>query len=184
MAQLLLEDGEIDEAMDYAVEAAMNHGEVKNKYKLFLLMGQIFERQGDLENAARHVELAAAAWEELESKRMSNELSAIVERLGVAIPTGSSSKDLYFRLRSGWHQQKLAGLPKHRGVVIRILPNGKAGFVMSEEGQDYYFKTNSFVGPKKHLEPGIHVEFYLEPSYDPKKNRDTEQAIHLKQVSS
>lgn len=180
MAQLLFEDGEVDRALDYAIEAAMNHGEVKNKYKLFLLMGQILEQQTNLEKARTHIELAAAAWEALDSKRMPSALNAIMERLGIDIPVGSSSKELYYKLRTEWHKQKLAGLPEDRGVVKCILPNGKAGFVTSDAGQDYYFKTSSFAGPRKYLKPGINVEFHLKPSYDPKKKRDTLEAIHLK----
>lgn len=184
LAQLLFEEGEIDAALDYAIEAALNHGELKNKYKLFLLMGKIFEKLGDSENAKKHIELAAAAWSELPGNKLPSDLNTMMTRFGISISDGNASQELLNALRPYWRQRKLSSLPKHTGTIKTILPHGKAGFVTSDSGKDYYFQLSSFEGSRKRVQSGLRVEFYVQRSFDHKKQQDSEEAVHLREIPS
>ncbi len=66
-----------------------------------------------------------------------------------------------------------------KGEIKTIIQDGRVGFIKSEEGNDYYFKVISFKGEKKIIEPGLKVKFYLENSFDKKRNRNTKIGANI-----
>jgi len=62
------------------------------------------------------------------------------------------------------------------------MPNGKAGFVTSESGEDFYFKVFSFNGRRSELKPELSVEFFVQNSFDRVKKEKSKQAVNISQV--
>jgi len=65
------------------------------------------------------------------------------------------------------------------GKIKKILPDGKAGFIETEDNKSYYFKTKDFVSKKDKLTIGQKVNFYLEDSFDVKKNQMTKCTVNI-----
>jgi tetratricopeptide (TPR) repeat protein len=124
LSQAYFDSGDLDISLKYAAEAALNHGEHKNKYKLFLRMGEIFEMKGNLEVACRHVELAALAHSEQPTDRVPNTLKDALTRLSLSEPSKTSLTKLYNLLRPTWQKIRLSDLPQATGFVSNLLPSG------------------------------------------------------------
>jgi len=168
IAQYLFDLGRLDEALKYAVDAALGRGDLEYKWGLFLLMGDIFKAQLKPEYAQKHILLAAKLRQE-QDWRIPLELSQAVQVMGVDMMTDASVKDLHRDLRQYWQSLKVAGMPQGQGEIKNLLPHGRAGFIRGDDGEDYYFKISSFRGPRHLLEPGQRVVFHIERNPDPKK---------------
>jgi hypothetical protein len=70
------------------------------------------------------------------------------------------------------------------GRVKKILPHGRAGFIAGEKGTEYYFTVKSFKGAQHRLKEGLEVDFYIEKSFDPKKQKESEVAVNIREIMS
>lgn len=170
IAQYLFELGRTDEALKRAIEAVLAPGpsDLGFKWELFLLMGRIYEARGDVDAARRHVLLAAKVRQE-QDWAIPPELAQAVGDLSVDVSTGESVQDLYRELRRTCQSQKVAGMPKGSGEVKNLVGGGKAAFIRGDDGQDYYFRIESFQGPRHLVQPGQRVIFHIEKNPDPGK---------------
>jgi tetratricopeptide (TPR) repeat protein len=184
LSQAHFDSGDFDLSLKYAAEAALNHGEHKNKYKLFLRMGDLFEIKGNLELACRHVELAALAHSEQPTDRIPNALQDALTRFSLSEPSQTSFTKLYNSLRPTWQKIRLSDLPQATGFVSNLLPNGKAGFIQSDDGTSHYFKVKSFQGNRTALRTRLRVSFFVKPSFDPKKQRESTEAVQVVAVDN
>jgi YHS domain-containing protein len=69
--------------------------------------------------------------------------------------------------------------PKYSGKIKSILPNGKAGFVETDNGKSYYFSLREFKGKSEKAQVNQYVTFYLEEGYDAKKDRKVMNAVRV-----
>jgi len=180
VAQLLYEIDHFDEALEYAVDAALNAGDLEYKWELFLLMGLILQALSKPDEARRHVLLAAKLRIEHEWK-FPQELQTVVRDLGVDVTVDTSASDLHKELKRYWKSVKLANLPQIQGEIKNLVGNGKSGFIRGDGGEDYYFKLRSFQGSWKRVTPGLRVSFYVEENPDPSK-RDI--AVQIEEIES
>lgn len=182
IAQCLYNLGQFDEALASSLDAALAPlPEIENKWRLFLLMGWIIRDQGKLEDAKRHVLLAAR----VRQKRSDwtgtpKELAQTIAELGVDLNSGISTDDLQQELQRIWRSAKFAGRPRVQGMIKNLLQDRDAGFIQGQGGEDYYFKFKSFKGPHHMLQPGLAVVFYVEKNPDPSK-RDI--AVEIRPVN-
>jgi tetratricopeptide (TPR) repeat protein len=165
VARYLYEVGRLDEALEYAASAALDRAGLEFKWELFLLMAQILEAQSELEKARKHVLLAAALRQENDWKA-SEELDAMLDKLDVDAQDASSRK-LSRQLKSFWRSLKFRQMAEMTGRISNLLPHGKAGFISGDDGNDYYFKTRSFQGPRHRIQRGTHVQFRVKENPNP-----------------
>lgn len=58
---------------------------------------------------------------------------------------------------------RLSSVPPHRGVISKLFPKGRYGFILKEGGGEVYFHANALQGLTfKRLEDGIEVVFGVE----------------------
>ena len=89
------------------------------------------------------------------------------------------SKNLFKKLKPFWHKHKFSKLPKHKGKIKTMLPNGKAGFITSENGKDFYFKVFAFNENRRRIVDGLKVEFFVQESFDKRRNEKSFQAVNI-----
>lgn len=180
VARLLYEIEHFDEALKYAVEAALNSGDLEYKWELFLLMGSILEALSKTDEAKKHVLLAAKLRQEHEW-RFPQDLQAAIGRLNVDIDTDTSSVELHEKLKSYWNSLKLANLPRVTGEVKNLMGHGRSGFIRGDDGNDYYFKLGSFQGPKDRVVSGLRVVFFVEENPRPDQ---CDNAVFVEEISA
>ena len=183
IANIYYDLGDNKNALNYAIDAALNFGKNENKWELFLLMAQILIAQGRIDDAKEHLIFAAKLRVEQEWK-IPEKLEKMLTENKVDISISKNRSELLRKLRTLWESEKYSGLPRMHGIVKTILKNGKAGFISGENGKDYYFKTNSFKGNKNRLDRGLKVSFFIEDSFDKKKKINTKAATHVKERNS
>jgi len=178
VAQFQYELGKVDDALRSAAAAALAPGELHYKWGLFLLMAQMLQTQGKKEEAAQHVLLAAKVRQEKEWP-MTAPLQTAINDFGVDVTASVSVPGLVKELKPMWRSLRFAAMPQAEGVIQTLLGVGKSGFIHGDNGQDYYFKAQSFQGPKERIQPGLRVRFYVEKSSDPTKR---DNAVYIEEI--
>lgn len=168
IAQLLFELGRLDESITYALDAALNAGDIEYKWELFVLLSRLFKSQLDLDDAKKHLLLAFKIRQD-HGWRILPELALEMYDLDIDTTFPKSTDDLYCELKQKWISFKRKDQPLFSGFVKNIVAEGKAGFIGGDDGSDYYFKMRSFQGSRNLLQIGTRVRFMVEKNPDSSK---------------
>ena len=160
IARFYFELGLLDEALEYAIDSALNQGKLQFKLNLYSLIGFIFKSQSKLDEAKKHISLALKICEE-EQRSIPDNLQQEIIELNISPSNTQSANELHQELINFWNSVKLANLPRRQGNVKTILPHGKAGFIIGDDGRDYYFKTTSLNGSQGEIQVGTGVRFFV-----------------------
>lgn len=166
IAQYQYEQGQLKDAWGNAINAALGPGDLEYKWELFLLMGMILRDQDELDEARRHILLAARIRQEHDWK-IPQELASAIGELDVDMAATVTAVDLHRALKKMWLAVKQADLPRGTGEVIKFVSDGRAGFIAGDDGKHYYFKVSWYKGPKEWLSEGLLVEFLIEKNPNP-----------------
>lgn len=178
LATLLLKADKIDDAFPYAIDAALNAGDVEYKAKLYILLGEIFEARGEDEIACQHMILAAKAYAE-HDWRIPSELLQHISRFQINLEEEPrSSQDILHALRHHWESFK----PRMKGSIKKLLPNGRSGFISGEDGRDYYFRDRDFMRRPEQLNLSTRVSFVPEMRWDDKKGCESASASKIREI--
>jgi len=178
ISQLYFELGQLDDAMQYAIDSALNGDNIEDKWRLFYLMGLILKSQLKLNEAKKHISLAIKLAEKHNGKIPAELIPEILE-LNMDTPSANTDNELYIELEKYWNTVKQANMPKYIGIVKTILPNGNDGFITRDDGKDIYFMLKSFIDSKNKIQKGLGVSFNLVKSFDKKKNKESVEAINI-----
>jgi len=170
--------GEMNEALIAGASGLLDkNGELHHKLSLLNDMADLLIEIGDYEKAYAHLSLINEVRRENGWNPLT-EVDAKLKKLSqmVAIQTYSSRKQLVIY----WKKLVLNSLSKGKGIVKTIFPNGKAGFIQTEDGQDIYFKMSNVLLNRKHLKKQAIVEFYKKESFDRIKKAESVEAIEIR----
>jgi len=182
IAQIYFELEKLSDALFHAASAALNSGEPEYKCELYVFIGEISAKQGNLEIASKHFLLSIKLRENRDWK-IPPKLNDWVRKLNIDTQTDISLMGLQKELRKYWESVKFSNQPLLNGIVKKILPHGKAGFIASENGKQYYFSIKAFKGSSYRLKEDLKVVFHTEKSFDPKKQQETEVAVNIQEKS-
>lgn len=149
--------GEYEKSLRYALDSALNTGDANKKINTYICLANVLEKLDKKEEAMLHRTLIEKI--EQKSDDFEQELKP---------------------LRKIWNSLKYSDKKEYLGIIKSLLPNGKAGFVETENGKSYFFSMRSFKGKPEKAIPGTPVSFYLEEGFDVKKNCKVLNATELK----
>lgn len=156
IAELYFEKGDIDIALKNCVEALNAKAPIEFKIGLIFLMGKILKSKSDIALAQQHFILVKKIREEKEWKVPEEILNEIE-----SMEDGATRKDIQKELSLYWRNQ----VPKkemNHGVVKKILNDnerGKNGFILSDDGQDFYFTIPAHIKFVDSVKEGVFVMF-------------------------
>ena len=168
--------GEEEKSLEYAASAALSRGDIDKKIKLYSLLEDLLE-DDDPEIALKHSYL-------IYSIRLHNEWN-IDEGLEEEIANAGldTENTEYWKiereLKSYWKELKFKNQQPTFGVISRIFPHGKTGFVKDESGHSYFFNGFEFKGDPNKYREGVKVSFYIEEGYDKKKDEFKPNAVNI-----
>ncbi|MDR3223954.1 MAG: tetratricopeptide repeat protein [Methanobrevibacter sp.] len=169
----------IDESLKYAIDAALNFGEPDKKIKLYSLLESLLFEKGMESEAKLHAELVYQIRNKNQWHIDDKEIERL-KKLDINTEKNIRPESLENILRRFWEDLKYKNQESYKGTIDKILPNRKAGFIKRNFSTDsYYFNFNSFKGNKKSIKEGLSVFFYLEESFDKKKNKKTFNAVNI-----
>lgn len=155
LAEIYSLTGDYDSALKYALDAALAKGDIKYKINLYRLLDEIFI-----------------------AKDMDEDSDSIVELIE-AIEDDENFVEIEKELKERWVEIKFNNQQRSYGTISNILGHGKAGFIKADDGESYYFNIYEIQGDKSKVKEGDYVSFFLEESFDKKKNKKTLNAVNI-----
>lgn len=175
-----LESNDYTKAFEHFLEGAfisINIPEPHNRWELYYIGAKILYELVRDDDADKHIALVAKLREENQWQLqdfLQHDLSSRNIKLD------KSSSDLFKELKTFWIAEKSKSLPQKKGEIKNLIQEGKSGFIKSDGGKDYYFRSSNFLDKKLLLTPGKKVQFNTQKSFDKRKNRESEEAINIK----
>ncbi len=173
---------DFDKSLDYAIKAALNKGSVEMKTNLYSLISDLLEDKGMDKDANNHLYFIYALKKERDYA-IDESLKEQLKKEGYDLENTNSNK-IEKELTMFWEDLKYSNLSPYTGVIVNILPNGKAGFIKPDSGgENYYFSVYDFKDDNNLLKIGNKVSFFLEDGFDKKKNKKTKNAVNIKLIN-
>lgn len=172
-------EGDHEKSLEYAVSAALSHGDSDKKIKLYSLLEDLLE-DDDPEIALKHSYL-------IYSIRLHNEwgideeLEEKIESAGLDTQNTEYWK-IEKELKGYWKDLKFKHQQPNYGIISRIFPHGKTGFVKRDDGESFFFNGFEFKGDPNKYRENVKVSFYLEEGYDRKKDEVKMNAVNIVDV--
>jgi tetratricopeptide (TPR) repeat protein/cold shock CspA family protein len=166
-------------ALQYAIDSALNFGESSKKVNLYHLMVTIFESLNKPEEAKKQVELTYQV-KKINGYRIDENTLALVSKYKIDPTKSIDLKTLEREMKQFWEGIKYEQKEKLNGTIKTILPNRKAGFVITDNNKSYFFRMKDFRIKPELAKEGQKVSFFLEEGFDAKKNQKTQNAVNLR----
>jgi tetratricopeptide (TPR) repeat protein len=179
LAAILMQAERTSEALLYLHDAALAFGDMEKKIKVYKALAKAYTLLGKEELALEHYELVSLirsdfAWSADE------EVTAALARAGVEAGRFGSSSAMFSRLKKVWSAEKTVASPRLLGSIMKLLPNGKSGFVKAKYGNSYFFHLKNIRNAKgRVIAEGIEVSFSLEDAFDMKKQVAVQNAVNV-----
>ncbi|MCS7018600.1 MAG: tetratricopeptide repeat protein [Bernardetiaceae bacterium] len=179
IAEIYFEQGNHEQALKFAIDSALSPGDVDKKLNVYKLLSEILISNNQNEEAKKHIELIyqirkANKW------KIDNDLQNLINKFQIDTTKKVNSRDFERELKQLWEKLKYSNQTELTGTIKCILPNGKAGFIETENKKSYYFQLRNFKAKPELAKQGQKVTFFLEEGFDKKKNQKTENAVNVK----
>lgn len=178
ISEILYAQKKYDEALKYAAKSALNFGEPKSKIKLYMWLIDLLRARNFEQYIKPHIELIYSIRQK-HNWKIDNKLHQLIRDYEVDVNSIRDENEIIKELRPIWEKLRFEGEQRLVGKIKKILPDGKAGFIETEDNKSYYFKTKDFVSKKDKLTIGQKVNFYFEDSFDVKKNQMTKCTVNI-----
>ena len=179
LSQIYFEQGDYGKALEFALKAAKNFGEDLMKVNLYTHLARIFYKQDKLDYAKVHAELVIAIKAENGSK-LDSKQEKLVSFFKLDTTADISIVNQKKLVEEIWNKLVYEGQDKHYGVITKILPNGKAGFItLNDSLESYFFSFQSIKRGRKFAKEGKNVSFFLKEGFDKKKNEKKMNACEI-----
>jgi len=184
IAVLYAQNENYEKALDYIIDGCLvsiNQPDPGFRWELYYDAALFLQKKDDIKMSEKHL-LLSYSLRNNEGWKTPEVLSKLANVLNISLKSVENTKGLFKELKSFWETHKFSKLPKHKGKIKAMLPNGKAGFITSENGEDFYFKVFSFDGIKNRLVTGLKVEFYVQESFDRVRKEKSFQAVNISRI--
>jgi tetratricopeptide (TPR) repeat protein len=179
IAEIYFEQGNSEQALKFAIDSALGFGDADKKLSVYKLLSEILISNSQNEEAKKHIEFMYQIRKANEWK-IDNDLQNLINKFQIDTTKTVNLRDFERELKQLWEKLKFSNQTQLTGTIKSILPNGKSGFIETENKKSYYFRINNFLSKQKWLQIGQKVTFFLEEGFDTKKNQKTENAVNVK----
>lgn len=181
IADIYFKKQDYKNSLKYAIASALNFGKYENKIHLFELLFEIFEALNKPVIAKKHIEFVCLIRKQNQWK-LNDDFSKLLEKLNIDSENLPNYNKLKSDLQNEWDNLKYADRIENHGIIKTILPHGKAGFVLSDNNESFYFSVSNCKCNPNRISEGLKVSFYLEESFDKKKQQNSKVATNIKLI--
>lgn len=180
MAEIAHAQNRLSDAIKFACSAALAPGQTDLgfRWKVYLLLTQLLKEKGELALAKEHALLVWKIRTE-QGWKIPTEVENLVRELAVDLTDERSARKIEKGLQEAWKKTRFEDRKKVRGQIIKIIKEGKSGFIKGEDGEEYHYNSRELRGDHELFDYGIEVEFYCEPA---SKKGDKDSAIEIHRV--
>jgi hypothetical protein len=170
--------GDVDSTFKHALQALIAPDEIGFKLEAALLIAQVLWKRGDLDLARMHLSLCLAV-RESKGWKVDQDLITLASSWDVNGPR-RDLKVILSELQQVWRGWSEELTPTLCGIVVKLLPHGRSGFIRSNAGDQFYFEIREWRQHGSRPAEGLPVKFRTRPGFDPKRNRPTTIACEIR----
>ena len=165
IAEIAHAQNRLNDAIKFAYSAALAPGQTDLgfRWKVYLLLTQLLKEKGELVLAKEHALLVWKIRTE-QGWKIPTEVENLVRELAVDLTDERSARKIEKGLQEAWKKTRFEDRKKVRGQIIKIIKEGKSGFIKGEDGEEYHYNSRELRGDHELFDYGIEVEFYCEPA--------------------
>lgn len=172
-------NGDLDNALSYAIDAVLTPAPSESKVNVYSLIADLIEDEYPEEALKnRYLEYSIRLNKEW---NIEDKLTEEIEQAGL-----DSENTEYWKiekeLKPFWNSLKYAGQELKYGIINKIFPHGKSGFIEGEDGKSYYFIKNDFKGKDEDFKEFTSVSFFTEDRLDKKKGVMKPNAVNINTI--
>lgn len=172
-------NGDFDNALSYAIDAVLTPAPSESKVNVYSLIADLIEDEYPEEALKnRYLEYSIRLNKEW---NIEDKLTEEIEQAGL-----DSENTEYWKiekeLKPFWNSLKYAGQELKYGIINKIFPHGKSGFIEGEDGKSYYFIKNDFKGKDEDFKEFTSVSFFTEDRLDKKKGVMKPNAVNINTI--
>lgn len=169
-----------DRSLALALQAANAYGEPDTKIHLWELLQNLMARNKKFDRSIEMLRLCAAIRKQRQWS-LDRNLLLDLQAHNIDPDKLPPYKEILANCRSWLAPRQSEGQKELSGIVTKLLPHGKAGFLKS--GADsYYFLVPQCQFPAEDVQPGLKVRFRTQPSFDQKKQQATLMAVRIRKI--
>lgn len=181
ISEIYKRQNKINEALGFAIDAALNFGDADKKMNLYMLLIELLKATGKTDEAKAHLELIyqirySRQW------RIDAKLLNLILQYNIDTTKLHDERELLEKLKAIWEGLKFGNQELLNGTIRTIISEGRAGFVDTDTRISYFFSAKAFKGRKEFMKQGQRVCFFLEDGFDRKKNQPTKIAVNIKPI--
>lgn len=178
LAEVAYAQSRLNDAIKFACSAALAPGQTDLgfRWKVYFLLAQLFKEKGELALAKEHALLVWKIRTEQEWK-VPAEVESLTKDLAVNLSDQRSARKIEKGLQEAWKKARFEDRRKICGQIKTVLNDGKSGFIIGEDGKEYYYHSRDLRGDRDLYDYGIEVVFYCEPAIE-KGKKDSAIEIH------
>lgn len=167
-----------DNALKYASSAALAKGDTDKKVNLYSLIEDILNKKNKQKEADIHAYLVYTI-RKRHNWNIDENLEYKIEKAGFDL-----DNEDYFTIEKHlhhlWEEYLYKNQELKKGVIVSVLPNKKAGFIICDEYPDnLYFSMNEFKHNITLAKTDQNVTFYETDGFDKKKNKQVKNAVNI-----
>lgn len=171
--------GDFENSLSYAIDAALTTAPSESKVNVYSLIADLIEDEYPEEAMQnRYLEYSIRLKKQW---KIDDRLTEKIENAGLDTENNEYLK-IENNLKNFWNDLKYKNQEIHYGIISKILPHGKAGFIQSEDGNSYFFKKYEFKGNMNQFREMTSVSFYLKEGYDKSKNEVKMNAVNINTI--
>ena len=174
--RIYISQKKLNNAIRMASAVMLSGGEYKSKVKFLEEFADFLKQIGYIDESFFHLSFAVKLRKENNWKLK----ESLLYNLKLFHKPSLESKELLSNLRKFWIANRHINEKKHYGHIESLLTNNKAGFILSDKGEKYYFRF-----PWKQKDSyiiGSAVEYYIKDSFDKKRQRISKEAIDVRVI--
>jgi len=96
------------------------------------------------------------------------------------VSDGRNSSSLLALLKPHWREWSDSAESRRSGIVKSLFPHGRAGFIIADDKQQFFFDARDWKENGGSPEQGYRVTFRIKPSFDRKRQQPSIVACDIR----
>lgn len=170
-----------DEALSYAVKAALANRSVQNNLGTYLLIGELLDKK-DLKDEAKNHYYLVYTYKKANNHRIDSNLCQIIQNAGLDMENTNYRK-VQKELIPLWNELKYENMFRYSGTIKKVFEEKGIGFISNDfDSNDTFFSFKDFKSSEDIIYPGTKVSFYIEETFDKSKGKESTKAVEIEAI--
>lgn len=170
-----------DEALSYAIKAALANRSVQNNLGTYILIGDLLDKKEIHDEANMHYYLVYT-YKKANNQRVDYNLERAIEDAELDMDN-TNFRNVQNELIPLWNELKYENMTRYSGTIKKVFEDKKIGFISNDfDLGDTFFSFRDFKDSEDFIYPGTKVSFFIEETFDKSKGRESTKAVEIEAI--